>query len=207
MAVNWGQLISAGMNLASNYSAGRNVDRQNAQNQQQEQNRQGVLQNQGMNNVLLQMAQIELLRKQMEEQNRAGRAQQAAYGDALANVQDVSIDAPGRITRFNVSGGLRPSALGPNARAAGGALSGQALAALMEGDSFMPINPVGPIDLDAQMPEESTFDKIMGGIGTAGNVWQTMQQQAQRQQQQAAQPQTLKQALQRFGQAGINAIG
>lgn len=206
MAVNWGSIASAGMQMASQYAQQRQASQQQAQQAQQEQNRQGIAQNQGQNNVLLQMAQIELLRKQMEEQNRPGRASQTAMGDVMANVQDARVSAPSHIPRFEVSGGLRPSALGPNARAAGGALSNQALAALLEGDSFMPINPAGPIDLDATMPRESTFDKIMGGLGTAGNVMQAMQQRQQMQQ--AAGPQrNYMDALRAYMQAGQNSLG
>lgn len=179
MAVDWGSIAQIGLNLASNYAAGRNQARQQAAGAQQVQNQQAIQQNAQQNNVLMQMAQMELLRKEMEERNRQNRAQQVGLGDALANVQDVRIDAPSHITRFNVSGGMRPSALGPNARMAGRELSGQALAALMEGDSFMPIRPRGPVDLSADMPEESAFDKIMGLAGTAGSVWNAYNQRQQ----------------------------
>lgn len=177
MAVDWGTIAQVGLSAASNYANSRNQARTQAAGAAQTQNAQAIQQNNGQNNVLLQMAQIELLRKQMEEQNRNGRAQQTARGDALANVQDVSISRPSHITDFNISGGMRPSALGPNARQAGAELSNQALAKLLEGDSFMPMNTAGPVDLNANMPTESTFDKIMGGIGTAGNVWQSYEQQ------------------------------
>jgi hypothetical protein len=197
MAFNWGALIAAGMNTAGQYAASRANSQQQAQQMQQTQNAQGVAQNQGQNNVLLQMAQIELLRKQMEEQNRGGRAAQVAQGDLQANVQDARVSAPSHIPRFEVSGGLRPSAMGPNARAAGGTLSNQSLAALLQGDDFMAINPTGPIDLDASMPKESTLDKIMGGIGTAGNVMQSMQQ-AQALQQQQAQAKSFQDALLKY---------
>jgi hypothetical protein len=61
----------------------------------------------------------------------------------------------------------------------------------------MAINPTGPIDLDASMPKESTLDKIMGGIGTAGNVMQSMQQ-AQALQQQQAQAKSFQDALLKY---------
>jgi hypothetical protein len=193
MATDWGSLAQLGLSLASNYSQGRQQAQQGAQVMQQQQNAQGIAQNQGQNNVLLQMAQIELLRKQMEEQNRPQRAQATGLGDALANVQDVNISRPSHISNFSISGGLRPSMLGPNTRAAGAELSNQSLAALQGGDSFMPLNPAGPINLDATMPEESGFDKIMALAGTAGNVYQGYQQQ---QQQQAAQAQSQQSAQQ-----------
>jgi hypothetical protein len=179
MAVDWGQIAQVGMQMAGNYAANRAAGRQQAAAAQQDQNRTAVQQNANQNSVLLQMAQLELLRKQMEEHNRTNRTRQAALGDLIANTRDVSFDAPSHITKFNVSGGLRPSALGPNARQAGGELSSQALAALLEGDSFAPVNPVGPVDLNANMPKESAFDKIMGLAGGVGGAIQGVRAQGQ----------------------------
>jgi hypothetical protein len=175
--MDWGALAQMGLSMASNYANSRQQGRQQAAQFSQGQNTQAVAQNNSQNNVLLQMAQIELLRKQMQEQNRPQRAQATALGDALANVQDARVSAPSHITRFNVSGGMRPSALGPNARRAGAELSNQSLAALLEGDSFMPIKPRGPVNLDANMPDDpSTFENIMGLAGTAGNAYDAYQQ-------------------------------
>jgi len=169
MAVDWGQIAQVGMNMASQYASSRAAARGQAQQAQQTNNAQGIAQNQSQNNLLLQMAQIELLRKQMQEQNRGQRASDTGRGDLMANVQDASIGMPGNIPRFGVSGGLRPSALGPNARQAGRELSNQSLTALMQGDSFMPINPAGPVDLDGNMPTESKFDQIMALAGSVGS--------------------------------------
>lgn len=171
MAINWGQVAGIVGSLASNYAGARNAARQQQQVQATTQNSQEIAQRQNQNQLMLQMAQLEMLRKQMEESNRQNRAYQTGRGDLLANVQDVRIDTPGHIPRVNISGGLRPSALGPNARAAGATLSNEALAALMEGDSFMPTPMQGMVDLDANMPREGWFDKLMGAVGAAGNVY------------------------------------
>lgn len=197
--IDWGQILQTGLGMAQQYSAGRQQGRQNAAQFQQQQNAQAIGQNNSQNNVLLQMAQIELLRKQMEEANRGNRAQQVARGDAQANVRDVQIDAPSHITKFNISGGMRPSALGPNARMAGQELSNQALAALIEGDSFMPINPRGPVDLNAGMPTESTFDKIMGIAGAVGGGIQGYRQGQQAQQSSNVMQQLMQQYMQPQG--------
>ena len=196
--IDWGSIAKAGLGMASQYSANRAAATQNAQQAQQQQNAQGITQNNAQNNVLLQMAQIELLRKQMQEQNRPQRAQAVGLGDALANVQDARVSAPSNISSFNISGGLRPSMLGANTRQAGAELSNQSLQALMQGDRFMPINPVGPIDLDSTMPRESAFDKIMGLAGMAGNVYQGVQQQGALQQQQQQAQTTSQQNAENF---------
>ena len=182
MPVDWGQIAQVGMNMASQYANSRSQARAGAAQAQQTQNAQGVAQNTSQNNVLLQMAQIELLRKQMEEANRGGRAQQTVRGDLMANVQDASFARPSWVPTMALSGGVRPSALGPNSREAGRELSTQALSALKSGDAFMPINPMGPIDLDANMPQESAFDKLMGGVGAVGGAMQGYQQGQQGQQ-------------------------
>src|SRR5690606_23704042 len=86
--------------------------------------------------------------------------------------QDARIGGLSHIPRLSLSGGLRPSALGPNARAAGQVMSRDALMAMLRGDSFSPVRTTGPIDVNANMPQEGLLDKILGGIGTAGNLWQ-----------------------------------
>jgi len=192
MPVDWGQIAQVGMNMASQYAASRANARAGAAQAQQTQNSQAIAQNNAQNNVLLQMAQIELLRKQMQEQNRAGRASQTAQGDLMANVQDARFARPSHIPDYSLSGGLRPSALGPNAREAGRELSSQALSALQQGDTFMPINPIGPVDLNANMPRESTFDKILAGVGAAGGAYQSYQQGQRQQEQEAAMTDLIK---------------
>ncbi len=192
-SVDWGQIAKVGMNLASQYADNRQQGRIAAANAQQTQNSQGIAQNSSQNNVLLQMAQIELLRKQMEEANRAGRAQQTVRGDLQANVQDARFSRPTGVPDMALSGGLRPSALGPNAREAGRTLSSQALSALQRGDSFMPLNPTGPIDLSANMPQESWFDKLLAGVGAVGGAVSSYQQTQRADEQQQFMQELLKQ--------------
>jgi hypothetical protein len=187
MPIDWGTIAQVGLNMASQYAGGRNQARQSAVQGQQVQNSQQLAQNQDQNSMALRLAEIELLRKQFEETNRSQRAQQVAQGGAQANVQDISFSRPSHITNFGVSGGMRPSAMGAQGRAAGNELSNQAMVALLKGGDFSPINTTGPIDLDASMPEESTFDKIMGGIGTAGNAVNAYQQAQQLQRDKVAQ--------------------
>lgn len=65
------------------------------------------------------------------------RAVQTALGDLLSNVQDVQLNVPG-IAASTTVGGVRPSALGPNARQAGAELSKKALEALISGSDIPP---------------------------------------------------------------------
>lgn len=97
------------------------------------------------------------------------RSRQAARGDMLANVQDVHIGRPSgsTIPTFNYTGGLRPSALGPNARQAGSEMSRQALLKLMEGEQLP----------QYQAPKAPTLDtggfleNFLGGAGLGLNIY------------------------------------
>lgn len=196
MPVDWGQVAQVGMNLASQYANSRQQARAGAAQAQQTQNSQGIAQNSAQNNVLLQMAQIELLRKELEQRSRPQNAQQVGLGDMLASTQDAAFSRPSHITNMSLSGGLRPSAMGPNTREAGRTLSTQALGALQGGQSFMPLNPAGPIDLSANMPQESLFDKLMAGAGAVGGAMGAYDQAQKQTQQEAFMQELLKQMQQ-----------
>ena len=196
MAMDWGKLLQTGLTLARNHSNDRQQGRQNAAQFQQGQNSQAIAQNNAQNNVMLQMAQMELLRKQFEQASRQTNARQAAQGGVMANVQDVSIQRPSHITNIPISGGMRPSAMGANGRAAGQAMSNQALASLLEGQSFMPLNPQAPVDVNAGMPKESALDKILGVAGGIGGAMQAYKQEQRGQQTQDL----MQQLMQRYGQ-------
>lgn len=87
-------------------------------------------------------------------------ASQAARGDAQANVQDVSFSGlPSYIHVPTVSGGLRPSVLGPNARAAGQMLSQQALQHLQNPQPYQPVQLTPP-------PNASGAATAAGLLGT-----------------------------------------
>ncbi len=186
MAVDWGSLAQVGLTMASQYANNRQQARNAAAQATQTQQSQGIAQNSQQNNVMLQLAQIEMLRKQMEQANRATNASQTARGDLLANVQDARFTRPAGVPDMSMSGGLRPSALGPNAREAGRTLSTQSLDALKAGTSFMPLQPAAPIDLNAGLPQESAFDKLMAGVGAVGGAVQGYQQTQRQSQQESA---------------------
>lgn len=125
----------------------------------------------------------------------SSRTKQAAYGDALANVQDVNIDfkpTTGALPAFNVSGGLRPSMFGAGARKAGSELSRQALMALMNKSDVpaaseaitmptpsatvaMPTpSDAAPLPELSPMTQAGGLEKTLGAIGTVGSLWGAM---------------------------------
>ena len=89
------------------------------------------------------------------------RAANAARGDLLANVQDVSVGAP-RGTRL--TGGTRPSLLSENSRNLGRQMSRDALLSQMKGDAFTP----------TALPQSGKFDtllNILSNVGTGVDAW------------------------------------
>jgi hypothetical protein len=101
------------------------------------------------------------------------RAQQVGLGDLLANVQDVSLGGmPSYIPHMSFSGGLRPSALGPNARQAGRSLSQQALEAQLSGSDIPNLPDVSQLGTPAPgvtpLPQSGKLDKLLEVLGYAG---------------------------------------
>jgi hypothetical protein len=106
---------------------------------------------------------IDLQRRIYQNQAAPNQAQSAALGDLMANVKDVNIQTPPWVSSHvpQISGGLRPSALGPNARAAGSALSSQSL------DRLQNPSPFPALDFrDTATPE------LNGGQSNLGSILQ-----------------------------------
>lgn len=135
--------------------------------------------NAAFNQNQLSQAQMDLLRRQFALNAPRRQAEDTARGDLLANVQDVNIQASpwvqSRIPR--ISGGIRPSALGPNARAAGRSLSDQSLSALQRGTTFDPVQ-----FRDNAVPDIGTGTSNLGAIlalaSQLGELYRNSRQQA-----------------------------
>jgi hypothetical protein len=122
--------------------------------------------------------QYDLARSQFGLNAPTTRAQQTILGDAMQSVQDVDIEGmPSHIPRIRFTGGLRPSLLGPSARAAGAELSNQALQAL-QSRSDVP-GPMAPLNTQglliapptaSQLPQATKSDSIMNALATIGGI-------------------------------------
>jgi hypothetical protein len=106
----------------------------------------------------------------------SARAQQTAVGDMLANLRNATVSGlPPQVPRISISGGMQPDAvLGPNARAAGSALSRQALQALLSG-SDMPAATDFAGTLQAppgltSLPQASGWAKAGNILGILGGM-------------------------------------
>lgn len=130
-------------------------------NAQQAQDRLGLDRNQQLNQALQQEFTNKLGLHKTEADLLSQRADQTRRGDLQANVQDVVIPDNGRVKVAHWQGGVRPSAMGPNARAAGAQLSNSAMSAM--GNENLPTAPM----LSAGVPGVTP---LAGGAGGGGGL-------------------------------------
>lgn len=152
--------------LAKGRAEGRVADT----NAQQTQDRLGLDRARMMNQALQDEFQNKVGLAGTEAQLLDTRATQARRGDLLANVQDVHIPDNGRVAVQHWSGGVRPSALGPNARAAGARLSDTALAKM--GHEGLPSAPGMSGNIPGVTPLQGGgfMDKLIGAAGAATSL-------------------------------------
>lgn len=144
--------------MAGSRAAGKVAD-SNAIN---DQNRAMQDRGQNLNYALQQEFQNRLGLKDAEAGLMDTRLRQTREGDLQHNVQDVVIPDNDRVHVAHWSGGLRPSAMGPNARDAGAQVSNSALASL--GHENLPMAPgmVGNIPNLMAQPKPGMLDHILG---------------------------------------------
>ncbi len=123
--------------------------------------------------LALQQAQQQFNNDQTNYQNQltapSTRADQARRGDLQANVQDIQFQLPegSTIPLFGYTGGIRPSALGPNARQAGSEMSRNALLRMMQGEPYPQYQaPVAPTINSGG----GRLENILGGLGLGSSI-------------------------------------
>lgn len=168
MAIPWGAIIQGVSQMAGKAAEGRAKGRESEALLGNARDNTANSMYRTAQDAQFQNAGLDLNRQQFMEQARSGRAKDAVLGALLANIQDVNIGVPG-IKTAQVSGGLRPSALGAGGRSAGELLNQQALLKMLQGDSFVDAQLLAPPQQSA-MPQAGLMDKILGGIGTYGSM-------------------------------------
>ena len=116
---------------------------------------------QGDDRIRAELARLGAERAKFQLEAPSARAQQSVMGDLMANVQDVRApNIRGASTSGErVTGGIRPSALGPNARAAGAELSRLGLSNLGK-DTF-------DVPELSKRPQANALDKLLSVAGPA----------------------------------------
>jgi hypothetical protein len=141
-------------------------------------------QKQMLENALNNRGQLDLQQRQFQLTAPQARAKNSARGDALANLQDVSINAGPRINIPQISGGLRPTLLSDNSRQLGSEMSRQALLQQMQGDTFAPMPdmptfdtlPAPQIPSITPTPQAGALDTILNTLGAVGAGTNALQQ-------------------------------
>jgi hypothetical protein len=165
----------AAASAAGNAAAAREAGRQTQAGQMVDQDQQRLTAGIAKENAVQGRAGVEI------DQRTEGRASQNdAYKNALLsalalNTRDVSANRPAGVPTISFSGGARPSAIGPEGRAAAQLMNRRsldtltnpaALTALPEMASFTP----------SALPKASGADTALGIAGAAGNFLTGMQQ-------------------------------
>lgn len=118
---------------------------------------------------LMNRAGLDLSQRGFAQQSQ-GDAYQKALKSALAmNLQDANIQLPSRITKFNITGGLRPSAIGAEGKAAATELNKQAMLKLMSGEKFDAM-PAYQGTAAPAYRKPGVLENIAGIAGLAGNT-------------------------------------
>lgn len=116
-----------------------------------------------MNTALLQEMQAQIAAANQNQGMQGRLAGDVARGDVMSNLQDVNIPDSERVRVMHFGGGLRPSNMGPNSRAAGGMLSQNALG-MMGQPGIQAPSLSGNV---ADLPQDGFLDKLLGVAGPA----------------------------------------
>lgn len=129
----------------------------------------------------LDRADLDLRRRAYQLRAPSARGGQAAYGDLLANVQDVGIEAPAGITPVKFTGGLRPSVLSEGTRQLGRELSSSALAGQLAGDQFADIPETDfqaaqlPTPPEIDLPQPGGTDSFLNSASLVASILAALQ--------------------------------
>lgn len=120
-------------------------------------------------NAGMQGANLDLQQRAFGQQSQSDAYKKALAGALAMNLKDVNIDMPSRIPKFTISGGLRPSAIGEEGRAAGTELNKQAMLKLMNGEKFNAL-PTYQGTAAPTYKKPGLFENLAGVAGLAGNT-------------------------------------
>ncbi len=165
-----GRVVGTAGDVASGIEEGRSKDRASQNDFNVLQDRTRLQAQQDFENALENRAALEL-KQQLSGQDYQGNAyRQAMIGALGKNVQDVTLGGvPSDVPVVQFKGGLRPSAVGPEGRAAASLLNEKAMKNLVDG-----MKTTALPDIERFKPSDyktgNYIDTILGGIGTVGKI-------------------------------------
>lgn len=173
--------VAAG--IASGQQKGREAENTNAQDTA---NFRRTESNQNEDNIISR-ADLDLKRREDARTGQSDAYKKALQSALTMNTKDFEIDPaslPRGVSLIKSSGGLRPSALGPEGQAAAAALNKQAMERLLSGEKFDEL-PALERTQPGEFKKPGALENIAGGIGlganainsyNAGNEQQSMQE-------------------------------
>ena len=169
-----GKVIGTAGDVATGIEEGRAKDRSNQNDFNVVQDRNKIVANQNYEDALLGRAGLDLKQRQFSQDSQNNAYKNAIRSALGMNLQDVTLGGvPKDVPVIEFKGGLRPSAMGPQGRAAAALLNQKAMASLMNGETFDPLPAIRDFT-PSDYKKGGVLDDILGGIGTvgkAGDIW------------------------------------
>ncbi len=191
-------------NIAGSLAAGREAGRTQTNNNTITRDTQQANNAAEYEKALEQRAGIELAQKQDTRAAQNDAYKNALRSSLLMNLQDASFNRPTGVPNIALSGGLRPSAIGPQAKQAAQLMNQKALMELMNGESYSDLPAPEKVGLTA-LQTPSGVDTALGVAGSVGNALNAYKNQ-QNQQAQTSLVQRLLQQSQADAQQGVRKL-
>jgi hypothetical protein len=174
-----GKIMGTAGDVASGIEKGRASERAGENEFNMGQDRNKIVASQNYEQGLENRAALEMKQQQAGQEYQGSAYRQALLGALGKNLQDVSLGGvPSDVPVVSFGGGLRPSAIGPEGRAAAALLNQKAMANLQAGMHNTPLP-----ELEKFTPSDykkgNWVDTILGGIGTAGKAGDIWNQRTQ----------------------------
>lgn len=114
-------------------------------------------------------AGLDLKQRQFGIDSNNNAFKNAMRSAVAKNIQDVNYSAPKGVTIPTVTGGMRPSAMGPEGRAAADTMNSQAMLSLMNGEKFDPL-PALERTSAPTFKGSGAVENIAGAVGMGANA-------------------------------------
>lgn len=166
--MNWWDLLKTGLGVVGNLAGARESGRQQANDATilQDQMRQRDIE--ARENATRDRARIEMDQTQQRRSSLNDAYKQALYSALTMNMKDASLNRPEGIPTITMSGGLRPSAIGPQGREAAKILQGHAMRTLLAGGDEFSKLPDMERFRPSTLQSGGTVDNILGLAGAIG---------------------------------------
>lgn len=164
-----GKIAGIAGGVAGSFAKGREAGRDKENSQAMTQDALRLQAARDLENAMMNRAELELKQKGDKRSSQEDSFRKSILGALTKNMQDGSFNRPEGVPNISLSGGMRPSALGVEGRAAGEELNKQAMLSLLNGEKYADV--AGPEKFaPTEMKKGSAIDAILGTVGAVGGV-------------------------------------